>query len=191
VPLTIDYESDWQSRLRARIYWQFKGKPKIQAWVDMVARQFQDIEDALQTLLTLPSIDDSAGAQLDLIGRLLGQARGGVDDDTYRGYLRAAILVERSSGTGESIYKIFTLLLAPALPMQIRAGDIGRSFALLIADTLTQAQVVIGKDFLRRSKTAGTRGNLEYTLVADANVLRFDVTGQGFGSTTLGGAEGV
>jgi len=183
--LTIDYVSDWQTRLRGRIYWQFKGKPKIQAWVDMVARQFSDIEDALQTLLTLPSIDDSAGAQLDLLGRLLGQARGGVDDDTYRTYLFATRFANKSSGTAEDIYRVFAALFAS--PMLILSSPV-KSFRLTLWNILTPDQAAVGLRFLRKVKEAGARAILEFTTISDDNIMRWDVEGHGWDVSTFGSA---
>ena len=183
--LTIDYVSDWQSRLRARIYWQFKGKPKIQAWVDMVAKQFADLEDAFQSLLTLPSIDDSAGAQLDLLGRLLGQARGGVDDATYRLYLRAAIVAEKSGGRGEDIYRTFAALF-PGSPLLLVSGGV-KSFYLRVGQVLTRAQALVGQQFLLRAKEAGARANLIWQESPTAALFTLD-SGPGLDSGVFTGA---
>jgi hypothetical protein len=158
VPLTIDYVSDWQARLRALIYWQFRGKPKIQAWVDMVARQFQDLEDAYQSILTITNIDDSAGAQLDALGRVLGQPRGGVDDVTYRLYLRAAIVARKSRGRGEDIYRVFTALF-PSSTFVLRSGGV-KSFYIRVGQMLTRAQALVAQQFLQKAKEAGARANV-------------------------------
>src|SRR5262249_50537515 len=114
--ITVDYISDWASRLRTRLYTQFRNKTTWNAWIDNVlAPQFQDLEDAAQTLLGIVDIDNSQGAQLDVLGRIVGRQRNGDDDPTYRLHLKATIAANKSSGDPESLYTVFHALL----------GDIG------------------------------------------------------------------
>ncbi len=191
---TIDLISDWKSRLRSRFYEQFKGLPKITAWSDMIAAQAQDLENAAQTLLTIISIDDSIGAQLDNLGRIIGQARVGVVDPTYQLYLRARIVANKSTGTGESIYRVFRALFGD-LGYIIRNGG-NKSFALLVIGILTPLQLAVALSFLREAKEAGARAVLEYTTVDDSggptdNILRWDVAGHGFDVSVWGNATQV
>lgn len=71
----------------------------------------QDAENALQQLLTQRSIDTAVGAQLDQIGTIVGQARGGLVDDDYRRYCRARIAANRSTGSVEDAIKIANLVI--------------------------------------------------------------------------------
>lgn len=183
--MSISYESDWKARCRSRLYVQFR-KPKFQAWSDIIARQFQDLEDALQGLATIADIDGSVGAQLDVLGRIVGQPRVGLDDDTYRVYIRARIVARRSDGSGEALYKVFRQLLG-SIGFSLRQGWV-KSFALTVRGTLTDAQALAAGDFLHDSKEAGARAILEFTTVPDDNLLRFNVAGHGFGATSLGSA---
>ena len=183
----IDYVSDWQSRLRARIYWQFKGKPKIQAWVDMVARQFADLEDAYQSLLTLPSIDDSAGAQLDLLGRLVGQLRGGVADVIYRQYLRAAVVAKKSGGRAEDIYKVFAALFSTAR-LRLTNSPVKQFKLTIDAVALTWSDVTVAMTFMRRAKEAGAGAVVEWAPAVD-NLMRWDVDGAGWDTYPMSGAD--
>jgi uncharacterized protein DUF2612 len=186
--LTVDYISDWQSRLRGRIYQQFKGKPKILAWVDMIARQAQDLEDAFQALFTLVNIDDSFGAQLDNLGRVLGQPRNGVADSVYRLYLRARIVAEKSGGRSEDIYRVFAALF-PGAPLYLRSGGI-KSFFLRIGAQLTRAQALVAAQFLTEAKEAGARADLIWQ-ESPTNALFTLDAGPGFGVGVFTGAIGV
>lgn len=186
----IDYVADWETRLLGRLYWQFRGKPNITAWVKMVARQFQDVEDVYQAILTIISIDDSVGAQLDNLGRFLGQPRAGLDDATYRLYLKARIIANKSDGTPEAIYKVFRALFGSAVSMVLTTSDVGvKAFKMYVQGILTAAQVRAGLTFLRRSKEAGARAVLEWQPAADISVMRWDVAGQGWDTFPMGGAD--
>jgi hypothetical protein len=192
--VAIDYITDWSSRLKSRLYEQFKYKPNFVAWAEMIARQVQDLEDATQALRTIISIDDSVGPQLDNLGRIIGQVRTGIDDATYRLYLRARIAANKSNGTAENIYRVFRALFGN-IGFTIRQGG-NKSFALTIRTPLTAAQVAVAVSFLRDSKEAGARANLEYTTVDDTggptdNILRWDVAGHGFDVSVWGNATQV
>lgn len=187
--LTNDYEADWQGRLRARLYWQFRGKPKFQAWVDMVARQFQDIEDAFQSLLGMPSINDSIGDQLDNLGRWVGQPRGGVDDATYRLYLRARIVANKSGGKSEDIYRVFSLLY-PGATLYLRSGGVKSFYIRVSGITLTRQQALVGQQFLGDAKEAGARASMIWQESPTAALFTLD-NGPGFDSGVFTGALGT
>lgn len=168
---TIDYVSDWAARLRSRLYEQYHSTVTWNQWVDNVlGPQFQDLEDAGQSLLTLPSIDDSVGAQLDVIGRIVGQSRLGFDDPTYRMLLKARVLSNRSTGTTEDIYKVMLALFGAGM---IYVPGITKQFSLRITSVLTVVQAVIGASFLGTSKEAGARGVFEWQEAVDASMFAF------------------
>jgi len=189
--------SYWAKRLLSRFYEQFKDKTHLTALaVDVCAPQFQAIENALQQLRTLPSIDDSEGAQLDVLGIIIGQGRLGLDDATYRLYLKARIRANLSSGTLKEIYAVFYALfeILPSFfgPPQV---IIRRSYAaieLTIVQTLTHIQALVGTSFLRDSKAAGVRASFRWQETDDAHAFCFDGgSGLGFddyGSPGAGGA---
>lgn len=191
----IDYVDDWYRRLKGRLYEQNKGKVKIDKWVRLVAAQFQDLEDAAQSLLTIVNIDDSVGAQLDNLGRIVGQPRAVNEDAGYRLYLKACIAANRSNGTAEDLYRVFRALFG-ALGYVIRNGG-NKSFALTVLAPLTMAQRLAAISFLRDAKEAGARAILEFVTVGDDpgvptdNIMRWDVVGHGFDQAVWGGATQV
>lgn len=188
----IDYVDDWYKRLKGRLYEQFKGKPKIDKWVRMIAAQFQDLEDAAQSLLTIVDIDGSIGAQLDNLGHIVGQPRAVNDDVGYRLYLRARIVANKSNGTSEDLYRVFRALFG-ALGYVVRNGG-NKSFAMAVLTPLSPTQLLAAVTFLRDAKEAGARAILEYVTVGDDpgvptdNILRWDVLGHGFDQAVWGGA---
>lgn len=95
----------------ARLAQQFKRKPKFKNFVSSFIGQTQGVEDALWSLEVETVLDNAVGAQLDLLGRIVGEERGNsVDDDEYRKRIKVRILVNRSSGTTPDIFKVFRAL---------------------------------------------------------------------------------
>src|SRR5690242_14038772 len=79
--------------------------------VATLATPFQSIENMLQQLLTERSIDTAVGAQLDVIGRIVGQPRNGLDDESYRRYCRARIATNNSEGVMENLITVTDLIV--------------------------------------------------------------------------------
>lgn len=170
----IDYVTSWTARLQSRLYTQFKSAVTWQQWAAMLGQQFQDLEDAAQTFFTLFSIDDSVGVQLDTIGRLVGQVRAGIDDATYRLYLKTRVLANRSTGTPEELYKLFITMLGSTVSPRYFAGFI-KQFALRLTNlALTRTQALVAAQFLKSAREAGTRGVLEWQENVDSLMFSFD-----------------
>jgi hypothetical protein len=191
---TLDYVDDWAARLRSRLYTQFRSAESWQAWCDEVlGPQLQDLEDAGQTLLTLLDIDASEGVQLDNIGRIVGQPRNGVDDETYRLYLSARVLANKSDGTVEDIFSVMRALFGQDETRPTYAGGWVKQFSIRIDAALTRAEALIGASFLGDAKEAAARGILEWIESAPASMFQFDgtasPTGLGFDVGYFAGAK--
>ena len=83
---------------------QYKDSPNLQAVISGILEQGNAIEEAMQELYTLLSIQQAEGVQLDVIGRLVGVARGAQDDEAYRLVLISWLQLQYS-GTYEAIIK--------------------------------------------------------------------------------------
>lgn len=71
----------------------------------------QDVENALQQLLLQRWLSSAQGAQLDLLGKIVGQARGGLSDSSYSQYISARIATNLSQGRYEDLILVAKLLL--------------------------------------------------------------------------------
>lgn len=191
-PVLIDYESDWETRLLGKLFTQFRDAESWQLWVtDVIAPQIQDLERAFQSILTILDIDNSEGAQLDTIGRIVGQPRSGLADATYRTYLRARIQANRSDGSSEELYDVFKALYGSTIGMIATTSDIGvKAFALRIKGAITAAQASAGVDFLRDAKETAARGILEWQESDDSLMFCFSGgSGLGFNQGNFAGAK--
>lgn len=140
-----------------------------------LATPFQSLEAALQQLLTERSIDTAVGAQLDVIGRIVGQPRNSLDDETYRRYCRARIATNKSNGTIENLITVTNLVVYDddayyeidnqgAAAVVVRIND--------ISITADLANIVI--KFLQDTVSAGVRVILEYGISDPNNWFRLD-----------------
>lgn len=89
---------------------QFKNRPRFAGWLKSYLRQVQLLDDAIYDVIVARLIDRAVGAQLDQIGRLVGERRKDRDDPTYRIFIRARILINRSNGTTPELLAILALV---------------------------------------------------------------------------------
>lgn len=82
---------------------QFDEKTVLKAVTEVVADEVQEIHDALYQLLTEKNIDNAVGAQLDVIGRIIGRTRGGYGDVDYRSLLKLQIGINVSTGAPSAL----------------------------------------------------------------------------------------
>lgn len=93
-----------------RLVSQFKGKSRIEGLVESLCGGSQDMEDELYKLLTLRWVSSATGAQLDIIGEIVGQDRQGRTDTPYRIAILAKIGINTSRGVPEQVIAVFGLL---------------------------------------------------------------------------------
>lgn len=187
--LRIDYIADWAARLRGLLYTQFRDAVTWQQLTDdVLGPQFQALEDAAQQLLSLFSIDDSEGVQLDILGRVVGQPRNSVSDALYRVYLRARILANRSTGTVEDLYRVLNALLGAVGFSAWRGAVDVKTFIMTVVSPITATQALVALEFLRASKEAGAAGILKWQEYPTAETFRYDY-GPGFDSGHYAGAS--
>lgn len=170
---SVDYVADWNARLISRLYEQFKEKPNLLKLVALIAHQLQDLENSGQTLLTLPSIDLSEGVNLDVLGRIIGIARNGINDPTYRLYLHAQVLTNKSSGTPDELYAILEAMFG-GVPLHLHYQNGGSaSFTVRINYPITADQATTAFAFLLAGKVAGTRLVFEWQQQPDNQTFTF------------------
>lgn len=161
--MAVDHIADWQSRLRSRLYEQFKELPNWLAIVDAIAARVQALEDAIRDCYTITSIDDSEGAQLDVLGRLVGEPRYGRADDVYRLYIRAKVRANKSSGTMADLYAVLRAMFGQSLEATITPAPPAGIIVTIAAPALNPDEQAAALHFLIIAKAAGVRLWLETT----------------------------
>ena len=175
---------------------QFQNKPRLAGVLCAFLESVQEVEDAAWQLLTERDLDSAVGAQLDQLGRLVGEERQGRTDGQYRPFVRARILINRSNGRGEELLTILRVVLGDAVALRLRE-EYPAAFTVVVSElgALTPDTLI---RLLRQAKAAGVRVLLEYSLVAPEEAFTFATASsveldpaRGFGSTfdpAVGGA---
>ena len=125
------------------------------------------------------------GAQLDVLGRILNFARGGLDDADYFTALVAWVRVLLSSGTINNIITIFSLLglVNPAVAEYFPASFIVEA---ITATPFSPATLINAGAFLQASKAGGVNGLLHYSLVPAAQTFTLGTVAEYGTSSPLG-----
>lgn len=169
----MNWQTDHISAGLARLVEQFKGKPNLRAFLGAYLGGAQSIEDALWQLFTDRWVGNALGASLDVIGRIVGQARdNSADDDEYRIRIKARIRANLSSGSVENIYSVFRTLL-PASALSI-APAYPAGFTLTVSEVLTDAYAALYATFLAAAKSAGVGAQLIWQPAENAEAFTFD-----------------
>jgi hypothetical protein len=135
------------------------NSPKLNALLQVLLRKFDDVSQVLVQMDTAMDLDVAAGAQLDMLGAVVGaartvdfQPRNGVspilDDATYRLYIKAKIAQNQWDGTIASLYPIWQALFPGGsiiiLDNQNMTADITLkgAFTSIIQDLITNGYIV-------------------------------------------------
>lgn len=81
-----------------RLVGRISRKPLVEALAASLPRQLGIAENVLDQLKNERSIDTAIGVQLDKVGEIVGEARQGRDDETYRQYIRFRVFINISKG---------------------------------------------------------------------------------------------
>lgn len=155
----------------------------IEKLIATLATPFQSLENMLQDLLTLRSIDTATGAQLDVIGKIVGQARNGLNDDDYRRYCRARIATNKSDGTIQNVINITELIVYDDAGYYQIANQAYATVVVRIENIgITEALADILITFLKETVSAGVHVILEYNSAPAGRGFRWDTPGRGWDS---------
>lgn len=153
-PHDLEHEPDHVAKGVSRFIEQYKNKPRMEAWVTSYLLEIQAVEDAIYDVYTLRWLDNATGAQLSMLGQIVGQHNPGLSDADYKVLIRARIAVNRSNGKPDELIEILRLMAAstganpilieltenyPAAHVIQLISDIGTVDPDLIFDMLTQA----------------------------------------------------
>jgi hypothetical protein len=172
--MALEHITDHQAQAIARLAEQYKGSASVTGLVNLTTAEHQAIEDALWADFST-TIAASTGAQLDVLGKIVGQPREGRDDPTYRLWAKARVKVNRSGGTAPDIIGIF-LALCPGATLRLTEGT--GAFVLTVSGVpVTNAPALV--TLLRIARAAGVRGLLDTTNATAPGTFTFDL-GPGF-----------
>jgi len=176
--IALAHNEDHEAEVRALLVEQFKGESTftdLRAWLDCYSASIQDLEDVLYDLFTLRDIDTAEGAQLDILGAIVGELRNGRVDATYRLRIKTRVKINVSSGLGDEILDIFgDVLGSDALSI---AEQPGANFVLTIDQDLSAWTIAELAYILASIKGAAINGQAIYSTAAESAMFFFSDTG--------------
>lgn len=145
----------------------------------------QDVEDAMFDLFVYRAADTAFGDQLDALGNLVGQERGGLSDDDYRRFIRARVMANRSRGNIEDMIRVMNLVINdPAVTIELetqRGTIVVRLRGILTTDAL--AAIVL--EFAKDSKSGGIAVIVESYFDVEAEL--YTMARAAFGDSAVSG----
>lgn len=102
---TVDHTTEGLALLVS----QYKGAPRLEGYLSALLDEVQALEAAIQQVKAGYHIDDAVGAQLDVLGRIVGQPRIGQDDESFRTYVLARVAANKSSGRTKDLLNVVRL----------------------------------------------------------------------------------
>jgi hypothetical protein len=127
----IDKILDHGTRAEANLLQQYKEAENLKNLLSVWTGRTQQLEDELHGMFTSRALFDAFGVQLDLIGQIVGIAREGYDDETYRKFLLFKIGTNKSDGTAETVIELFRLVGGSDRVQLTNEGD--GSFSLIFS----------------------------------------------------------
>lgn len=168
----------------ARLPQQWRDKQNIIDLLTIFLQRYNDLEQAYQDLLTLRGIDtanadapsSTVGAQLDMIGAIVGQLRNGMTNDDYRRYIRARIAANNSDGVIEDLITVTSLVLNdPLVSILVHTVGVAACIVRITGDSVSNALAGILIDMLRSAHAAGVKLTLEsWPDASDGNLFHFE-----------------
>lgn len=107
------YIPDHRDRARDVLPSQFHNRPRIEAALAAIAAGIQRREDESFDFILSRRFSLARGIMLDRWGELLGEGREGAEDDDYRRFLSARLLVNRCQGSPAELVMIWRIITAP------------------------------------------------------------------------------
>lgn len=142
---------------------QFRGQPNITGVLRSYLTQIQEIEDVGISLISSRYVDNAIGAQLDGVGRIVGEPRAGRTDVDYRVAIKGRIRGNAANSRIEDILELFVLLL-PGFTFTLAEGT-EANFTFTIDQALTPSLDPSPGALnaqLQTSKGGGVRASLVY-----------------------------
>jgi hypothetical protein len=197
-PQEIEQITDHVAQGLSHLIEQYKGKPRIEAFLTSFLEQTQELEDAIFQLID-SNLSNATGDMLRKFGKIVGQTNPGLNDNNYRVLIRARIAVNRSNGYPDELINILKLvaLSTGETPANITFREGHQGYVLYLTSDVGDIDPDIIWGLLDEADAAGVPGRLVYGHSPTAELFRWSSSrgtvtydGQGFSSSNTAGQGG-
>jgi hypothetical protein len=142
---------DHASKALSRVYWQYRNAPKMRDWLQILPKIGQEaIEAPLGQIVNLLDIDNAAGEQLNIIGRIAGIDRPRIRADALQVFAYNGTIGAQPYGTApyrEPGTELPTILLPDYLyRVLIKAKIMRNNGAATLDDVKRAVDFIFGVD---------------------------------------------
>lgn len=107
-------EPDHASRARELLLWQQRERPRLEALVRALATGAQLSEHtAWAVIIGASTLQGAEGASLNRWGEVVGEQRGGLDDEQLRLFIGLRILVNTRHPSEDAMWELISTAVAP------------------------------------------------------------------------------
>src|SRR3989338_3051323 len=145
---------------------QFYDSPILNAVQNAFLGQIAELESVFEQLRNL--IDQAAGSQLDLLGKIVGQKRSNRSDANYKLWLEARILLNKSHGIEDDLRELLRVLINQEIEIREHQEV---AFTVFIQKTTEQDPQQLF-EIIKQAKPLGVQAHLQVALKDP--VFRFD-----------------
>lgn len=176
----IDYNPNHAENGILKFTPAFWGKPRWAALFVAIARQIQELEDTFRDIALKRFLDNATGAQLAVLGGIVGQLDPGLGEEIFRNLIRIRIRLNRSYGQINDLIEVMQLLGMPAaqrkffrlppaawqldlwgalpLPLQLFSSLLSEATTAGCGLHITHATSAPGFAFTNNTSAPGTKG---------------------------------
>ena len=187
--------TDHEVQALARLAVQYADAPRVRALVSAGASAVQTAEDVLWQLFTGRLLDSATGTQLDNLGAVVGQSRGGGTEAQFKALIRGRILANRSDNTPEALLGIVRAVLDDVSVVATLTRYAPASFVIDVSGPVSALIAKTLASMLADARAAGVGGSLVTSTEVAAETFAFGfpcdfltaLTGAGAGTLVVAG----
>lgn len=153
---------------------QANTKNILSAWL----AQIQALEDQIYLVYLSRILANAVGAQIDLLGALVGEPRNNRTDAAYKVGIRVRVIVNFSRGTPFDIVAIAVAGAPDVVPYYADMGT-GHFTITLVGLTANDDAPTLSVAF-QQAKANGTNGDFIYSSTSTSTTFRADTLAGGF-----------
>ena len=133
----------------------------------------QEIENVIADMRAALDIDQATGDQLDLLGLRVGELRNGKSDDTYRIFIKARTLVNKSAGRGEDVYAVARAFYTLSGPLKLE--DVYPASWLLDTRSQPSDPALVNEiaNLIISARSAGVGTGVLFAITGGAGLFQF------------------
>ena len=181
--MTLEFKTTHVAEAQEKLLYQFHGAANLNAFLAALVKRAQEVEDAGVGVATLTDPNACNGAQLDLLGRVVGQLREGRDDETYRIWLQARMLLNRMSSTADEILTLLRLVVDPSRTIGFRP-EYPAAFTVTVSNGVLPLGPSLAR-LLNEARAAGVLASFEWYETLPVFSFLGAAEGSGFGVGTF------